>query len=215
MRDPHRVLAETLRHIDSLLTKEGRSRDEALDTRSLSVQSGVPQDVIVMLLEGKELPVEDITERIVSRMVHLRDTRLRPDGRRHSYDEIASSFGASRASLSNLVNSRRKAPSEAATGPRSSRLGGPLASTQAGIERFFFGEPNGWLSAEPASALNEALQPVLTALTATAAERDGVPRAVALRTAAALPDEKWQLLQGVIETLERQVRDELGHDADR
>ncbi|WP_326844476.1 hypothetical protein OHB33_40655 (plasmid) [Streptomyces sp. NBC_01558] len=215
MRDPHRVLAETLRRLDSLLAKDGRTRDEALDTMKLSEESGVPQDVIQALLEGEEAPAEDITERIVSRMVHLRETRLRADGRRHSYDEIASSFGASRASLSNLVNSRKKAPVEAVTGARPSRLGGPLASTQAGVERFFFGEPNGWLSAEPASALNEALQRVLKALPATAGEQDAEPRAVALRTAAALPDEKWKLLQGVIETLERQARDELGHDTNR
>ncbi|MFD6294334.1 hypothetical protein ACFWFU_05955 [Streptomyces sp. NPDC060235] len=214
MRDPHRVLAETLRHIDSLLAEEGRTRDEALDTKDLSVECGVPQDVIQALLDGEEIPPEDITERIISRMVHLRETRLRPDGRRHSYDEIASSFGASRASLSNLVNSRKKATAESTTAPRPSRLGGPLASTQAGIERFFFGAPNGWLSAEPASALNEALQPVLRSLAAAARARGAEPRAVALRTAAALPDEKWQLLQGVIETLERQVRDELGSDAD-
>lgn len=103
---------------------------------------------------------------------------------------------------------------------QSPELGRPASAVRwhprrPAVERFFFGEPNGWLSAEPASALNEALQRVLKALPATAGEQDAEPRAVALRTAAALPDEKWKLLQGVIETLERQARDELGHDTNR
>ncbi|MFF6995228.1 hypothetical protein ACFY93_09750 [Streptomyces sp. NPDC008313] len=169
MRDPRCALAETLSRIDSLLG-EGRSRDDELDTERLSIESGVPQGVIGLLLAEKKPPVEDITDRIVRRIVHLRETRLRPDGTRHSYDEIAASYGASRASLSNLVNSRR---SRNQTEPRMSqqqperrpaRSGGPLASTQAGIEKFFFGQPNGWLSAEPETALNNALQPVLSDL---------------------------------------------------
>ncbi|MFG2440577.1 hypothetical protein [Streptomyces sp. NPDC048508] len=208
MRDPRSALAETVGRIDSLLVKNGRTREDALDVRELSVRSGVPQHLIPVLLDGGALPPEDITERITNRIVHLRETRLRPDGSRHSYEEIASSFGASRASLSNLVNGRKKVSSPALA--RSTRSGGPLASTQAGIERFFFGEPNGWLSAEPETALNDALQRVLTDLESTdSSDNLGADRAVALRTAAGLPDDKWQLLQGVIKTLEEQARDDL------
>ncbi|MGC4987275.1 hypothetical protein ACLQ18_43015 [Streptomyces sp. DT193] len=207
MRDPRSALAETVSWIDLLLT-DGRTREDVLDLRELSVQSGVPSELITVLLDGDEAPAEDISERIISRIVHLRETRLRPDGTRHSYEEIASSFGASRASLSNMVNGRRKADS--GTGTRPARSGGPLASTQAGIERFFFGEPNGWLSAEPETALNDALQPVLAELRTSAGDTVGADRAVALRAAAALPPDKWQLLQGVIATLEKQVRNELG-----
>ncbi|MFF3000475.1 XRE family transcriptional regulator [Streptomyces sp. NPDC057950] len=134
-----------------------------LDVAQLSIDSGVPRDVVKMLLEGKEPPAEDITDRIVRRFDHLRETRLRPDGSRHSYEEIAAAFGASRASLSNLVNSRRKTTERSAE-QRTGRSGGPLASTQAGIERFYFGQPNGLLSAEPETALDDALQPVLRRL---------------------------------------------------
>ncbi|MER6367241.1 hypothetical protein ABT255_02475 [Streptomyces mirabilis] len=209
MRDPRRALAETLSHIDALLG-EGASREDALSLAELAAESGVPQDVIKALLDGQEAPPEDITDRIIRRIVHLRETRLRADGNRHSYEEIASSFGASRASLSNLVNSRKKV-AELDPGPRPGRSGGPLASTTAGVERFFFGEPNGWLSAEPESAVNDALQAVLAKLRAAARdELYTAPRAVALRTAATLPDDKWQLVQGIIETLELQVRKEYG-----
>ncbi|MFD0068796.1 hypothetical protein ACFV99_16880 [Streptomyces sp. NPDC059944] len=212
MRDPRSALAETVSQIDSLLAGDGRTREDVIDVEQMSVSSGVPRDGILILLNGGELPPEDITERIISRIVHLRETRLRPDGTRHSYDEIATSFGVSRASLSNLVNNRKKA-TEAGTATRGVRSGGPLASTQAGIERFFFGEPNGWLSAEPETALNDALQPVLTTLLAEAGDAVGAERAVALRAAAALPPDKWQLLQGVIATLEQQARNELGRDS--
>ena len=212
MRDPRQSLAETLRHIDFLLG-DGQSRDDVLDVQELSVTSGVPQDVVEMLLNGRQAPAEDITARIIRRITHLRETRRRPDGSRHSYDEIASSFGATRASLSNLVNGRRRPRSDphptGETGQRQTRSGGPLASTQAGVERFFFGEPNGWLSAEPESALNEALQPVLAGLrTAAGPDSYSGSRAPALRTAATLPDDEWELVERFINTLVRQVREE-------
>ncbi|MGW4512254.1 hypothetical protein ACWEO4_09700 [Streptomyces sp. NPDC004393] len=213
MRDPRQSLAETLRDIDSLLS-DGKSRDDVLDVQQLSVNCGVPQDVVEMLLHGRHAPAENITDRLIRRIAHLRETRRRPDGSRHSYDEIASSFGATRASLSNLVNGRRS-PRETVQPARdvrrrTSRSGGPLASTQAGVERFFFGEPNGWLSAEPESALNEALQPVLEGLRAAVDSDCGGSRATALRTAAALPDDEWELVERFINTLVRQVREERG-----
>ncbi|MEU1457814.1 hypothetical protein [Streptomyces avermitilis] len=210
MRDPRRALAETLSHIDALLG-EGQSRDDVLDVHQLSTDSGVPQDVIRTLLDGKEPSEEDVTDRIVRRFEHLRETQRRPDGSRHSYDEIATSFGGTRASLSNLVNSRKKPkrdPSAQQKGEqRTARAGGPLASTAAGIEKFFFGEPNGWLSAEPESALNDALQPYVDTLRSTVEPASlRSRRAVALRSAADLPEDKWALLEGVINTLVQQVR---------
>ncbi|WP_332881028.1 hypothetical protein [Streptomyces sp. NBC_00564] len=215
MRDPRSALAETLSQVDSFLG-EGRSRLDVLaaagtGVEQLSITTGEPQDVVVALLEGGEAPAEDVTDRIIRRIVHLRETRRRPDGSRRSYDEIAASYNATRASLSNLINSRKKTQVKDGAEQHAGRAGGPLASTTAGIERFFFGAPNGWLSAEPESALNDALQPVLAFLrSSSGSEPYSARRAVALRTAAALPDDKWQLVQGFIETLELQVRRERG-----
>ncbi|MFC4465617.1 hypothetical protein ACFPH6_13935 [Streptomyces xiangluensis] len=213
MRDPLSALAETLSQLDALL-KEGQSRDDVLDVERLSVDSGVPRDVIATLLDGKEPPAEDITDRIIRRFEHLRETRRRDDGHRHSYGEIAASFGASRASLSNLVNSRKKTQGEEGAEPRGARSGGPLAATQAGIEEFFFGAPNGWLSAEPASALDDALQPVLAELREAAGE-DPLARlrhAHGLRRiahrAAELSDAEQELVADWIDTiLRRRERD--------
>lgn len=161
-------------------------------------------------------PAEDITDRIVRRIAHLRETRLRPDGTRHSYDEIAASYGASRASLSNLVNSRRKTPSpqmpsrqplsQRTVERRPARSGGPLASTQAGIETFFFGQPNGWLSADPQASLNHALQPILHGLEGQAADPMARLRSThGLRELAArapqLAEEELQLVTDWIDTI--------------
>lgn len=230
MRETRRALAETLSRIGSLIG-EGQSRDDVLDVEQLSNESGVPRDVVRMLLDGEEPPAEDITDRIVRRIVHLRETRLRPDGTRHSYDEIAASYGASRASLSNLVNSRRKTPSphtpssqtpsrqalsqqvpseqvpSQQTGERRpARSGGPLASTQAGIETFFFGQPNGWLSAEPQASLDNALQSVLHGLEGEAADPMARLRSThGLRELAArapqLAEEELQLVTDWIDTI--------------
>ncbi|MFE2566534.1 hypothetical protein [Streptomyces mirabilis] len=225
MRETRRALAETLSRIDSLIG-DGQSRDDVLDVEHLSNESGVPRDVVRMLLDGEEPPAEDITDRIVRRIVHLRETRLRPDGTRHSYDEIAASYGASRASLSNLVNSRRKTPSPQTpsrqalsqqvpseqvpsqqTGERRpARSGGPLASTQAGIETFFFGQPNGWLSAEPQASLDNALQSVLHGLEGEAADPMARLRSThGLRQLAArapqLAEEELQLVTDWIDTI--------------
>jgi hypothetical protein len=230
VRETRRALAETLSRIGSLIG-DGRSRDDVLDVEQLSNESGVPRDVVRMLLDGEEPPAEDITDRIVRRIVHLRETRLRPDGTRHSYDEIAASYGASRASLSNLVNSRRKTPSPQTpssqtpsrqalsqqvsseqvssqqTGERRpARSGGPLASTQAGIETFFFGQPNGWLSAEPQASLDNALQSVLHGLEGEAADPMARLRSThGLRELAArapqLAEEELQLVTDWIDTI--------------
>ncbi|MCX4462138.1 hypothetical protein OOK58_06020 [Streptomyces sp. NBC_01728] len=215
MRETRPALAETLSRIGSLVG-DGRSRDDVLDVAHLSNESGVPQDVVRMLLDGEEPPAEDVTDRIIRRIVHLRETRLRPDGTRHSYDEIAASYGASRASLSNLVNSRRKTPSQQTPSRESAsqrtaerrpaRSGGPLASTQAGIETFFFGQPNGWLSAEPRASLDNALHPILHGLERQAADPMARLRSThGLRELAArapqLAEDELQLVTDWIDTI--------------
>jgi hypothetical protein len=210
VRETRRALAETLRRIDSLLAGAGLSRATVLDLERLALDSGETREVVEALLDGKELPAEDMTRRIVRRFKHLRETRYRADGTRFSYMEIAESFGATRARLSNLVSTYEKSqPAHGGQGEGNApaRSGGPLAATQAGIETFFFGEPNGWLAADPETTLKRALEPVLEKLLT---QSDEMPRhrAVALRSAAALPDDQWKLVEGVIASLVRQVREE-------
>ncbi|WP_328930060.1 hypothetical protein OG429_39510 [Streptomyces sp. NBC_00190] len=201
---PRFALAVTLREIDALLGDE-RSRDEVIDLDKLSIDSGEAREVVAHLLADQELKPERIGERIVRRLEFLRESRRRPDGTKPSYEDIAASYGATRASLSRLVNRMKNAQD---TTQDASHASSPRADTQAGIETYFFGEPNGWLSRDPATALNDALRPLLAELRAAAGQAGYGPRTVALRTAAGLPPEQWKLLEGLISTLERQVREE-------
>ncbi|MFD6997583.1 hypothetical protein ACFWA5_15160 [Streptomyces mirabilis] len=97
-------------------------------------------------------------------------------------------------------------PSQQTGERRPARSGGPLASTQAGIETFFFGQPNGWLSAEPQASLDNALQSVLHGLEGEAADPMARLRSThGLRELAArapqLAEEKLQLVTDWIDTI--------------
>ncbi|MCX2969221.1 MULTISPECIES: XRE family transcriptional regulator [Streptomyces] len=188
MRDPRSDLAATLKRL-TLLTGESGPGGDALDVAALSYATGVPEPTVRALLAGEHVPEEDFAERVRRRIVFLRGTRPRPDGRPYSFKAIAESFGASGAALSALVNGK----------------GAPLASTAAGIERFF-GVPNGFLTAEATQALDAALQPVLTRL-----EREADPlsevkeryavRGAALRAAKELSEDKWKVLAATLGAL--------------
>ncbi|MFE3410980.1 hypothetical protein ACFXMT_22425 [Streptomyces mirabilis] len=197
MTESRSALAGTLHHLDALLEHQGKSRAEVLDVEELAREACLPADVVTTLLNGGDPPEQEFTDRVIGRIKMLRETRTRQDGKLYSWREIAESFNASPASISNLVSGHGKA--------------GPLASTQAGIERFFFSEPTGFLSAEPASALNSALQAVVSRLQTslqggdhpgrnTSLEHLGV-RGGALRSATALPDADWELVESLIKRL--------------
>ncbi|MEH0424708.1 XRE family transcriptional regulator [Streptomyces sp. B21-083] len=193
MRDPRAALTETLRRIDTCLQQVGKSRDDVLNTDELARETGIPLASVAALLAHQEVPEEEFSDRIRNRILHLRETRRRPDGSAFSYSEIGESFGSSGAAISAIVHSKGK--------------NGPLAVTQAGIEKFFFGQANGFLSAEAVPALNAALQPVLERLeheTDPLAEvvsgyRD--VRGVALRQARDLPEGQWKVLRATLEAL--------------
>jgi hypothetical protein len=192
VRDPRSALTETLRCIDALLQEAGKSRDDVLDADDLAKKTGIPVTVVAALLAGRSVAEEEFGARVRYRILHLMETRRREDGSRHTYSEIGESFGSSGAAISAIVNSKGK--------------NGPLAHTQAGIEKFFFGHANGFLSAEAVPALNAALQPVLEQLedntdplAETLSKYDDV-RGFALR-ARRLPEARWRVLNATLEAL--------------
>ncbi|MEU1535357.1 XRE family transcriptional regulator [Streptomyces fagopyri] len=200
MRDSQANLTETLRRLETLLQKTGKDRDDVVNVETLSYESGIPPEAVTALLRGESVPEEDFGARIRRRITHLRETRRRSDGNRYSYNEIGEHFGSSGAAISAIVNS----------GGRS----GPLAATQAGIESFFFGTPNGFLSAESGPALDAALQPVLREL--ERGDEDGRDalfgfddvRGVALRRAQGLPEHSWKVLNATLKALLEQDEQE-------
>lgn len=210
MRDPRVALAATLSRIDGLLSDLGQTRGDVLDIDQLHRETGVAPDVIDRLLRGEEVAEEPFGDRVRYRIQHLRDTRRRPDGARPSYQEIAKSFGLSGAAISAII--------------KSSAQSGPLAATQAGIETYFFGRPNGFLSVEAVPALDAALQPILQRLqreAQLAAGRRSEPeaawlsdyddvRGVALRQAHALPEKQWRVLNAALTALLEQENESEG-----
>ncbi len=193
MRDPRAALTDTLLRIEACLRMAGRTRDDELKVNELARETGIPPADVAALLDHQEVPEEEFSDRLRNRILHLRETRRRPDGTAFSLSEIGESFGSSGAAISAIIKGKGK--------------NGPLAATSAGIEKFFFGSPNGFLSAEAVPALNAALQPVLKRLEhetdplakMVSGHRD--VRGVALRQARDLPEGQWKVLHATLEAL--------------
>ncbi|GLF98355.1 helix-turn-helix domain-containing protein [Streptomyces yaizuensis] len=113
---------------------------EILDVHQLSVASGVPADVAAALLEGRPAGRADLQTRFLQRLDLLRRTRLKPNGRRYTQQEIADGAGMSRQQAGALINGDRR----------------PTMEHCDAIQRFFRVHA-GFLTADDADALNSAL----------------------------------------------------------
>ncbi|WP_156724072.1 helix-turn-helix domain-containing protein [Streptomyces apocyni] len=134
-------LAATLVRVGELADKLGLCRDEVFSLQQLSAQSGVPVGVVKALLEGREAGEPDLQTRFLQRFDLLRRTRLKPDGRRYTQQEIACGAGMSRQQAGALINGDRR----------------PTMEHCDAIQRFFQVHA-GFLTASDADALDGALQ---------------------------------------------------------
>lgn len=143
MRDAYAPLAETLERIAKVTGHEVQDLPAILDVDDLAYRSGVPTDVVAALLSGNESPEADLTTRVRQRLEFVRQTRLRPDGRHYSLQELAKIAGTSRQWLSVW------------------RTKGMPSMEHADRLRTHFKLPAGFFTATAQEALNAALQPVL------------------------------------------------------
>ncbi|MFC7306529.1 helix-turn-helix domain-containing protein [Streptomyces monticola] len=134
-------LAAVVARVAELADRVGVSRDEAFHLPRLSAESGVPVAVIKDLLEGRPAGEPDLQARFLQRFALLRKTRLKPDGRRFTQQEIADGARMSRQQAGALINGDRR----------------PTMEHCAAIQRFFQVHA-GFLTAEDADALAGALQ---------------------------------------------------------
>jgi hypothetical protein len=118
--------------VAALADRLGVDPTEVFDVARLSVSSGVPEDVVKGLLHGRPEGEPDLQARFLQRFDLLRRTRLKPNGRRYTQQEIADGAGMSRQQAGALING-------------------------AAIQRFF-GVHAGFLTAEDSDALSFALQ---------------------------------------------------------
>ncbi|WNO71236.1 MULTISPECIES: helix-turn-helix transcriptional regulator [unclassified Streptomyces] len=134
-------LAASAARVAELAGKLGLSYGEVLDVHQLSEASGVPADVVSSLLDGLPAGEPDLQTRFLQRFDLLRRTRLKPNGRRYTQQEIADGAAMSRQQAGALINGDRR----------------PTMEHCDAIQRFFKVHA-GFLTAEDADALNGALQ---------------------------------------------------------
>ncbi|MER5452101.1 helix-turn-helix transcriptional regulator [Streptomyces sp. NPDC002766] len=167
------ALSAVVARVGTLADRLGVPHTEIFDTRRLSVSSGVPEPVVKALLRGRPAGEPDVQARFLQRLDLLRRTRLKPNGRKYTQQEIADGAGMSRQQAGALINGDRR----------------PTMEHCDAIQRFFRVHA-GFLTAEDPEALTTALQGTEQELLQRLAERDEA-------TAAADPLEKLLQDHGV------------------
>jgi transcriptional regulator with XRE-family HTH domain len=110
MADPasSALLTAGVARVTELADRLGTSHDSVLDIDLLSAVSGVPAPVVQALLAGRPAGEPDLQARFLQRFELLRRTRLKPNGRRHTQQEIADGTGMSRQQAGALINGDRR-----------------------------------------------------------------------------------------------------------
>ncbi|MEU4350620.1 helix-turn-helix domain-containing protein [Streptomyces sp. NPDC023838] len=133
-------LGDVAARVHELARKLGMSQAEVFDIHQLSDASGVPADVVQALLEGRPAGEPDVQARFLQRFGALRRSRLKPNGRPYTQQEIADGAGMSRQQAGALINGDRR----------------PTMEHCDAIQRFFKVHA-GYLTAEDSEALADAL----------------------------------------------------------
>ncbi|MFI0959812.1 helix-turn-helix domain-containing protein [Streptomyces sp. NPDC021080] len=135
------LLQAVVARVTALADRLGVPNAEVFDVRRLSAESGVPEPVAKALLNGRPAGEPDLQARFLQRLDLLRRTRLKPNGRRYTQQEIADGAGMSRQQAGALINGDRR----------------PTMEHCDAIQRFFRVHA-GFLTAEDSEALVGALQ---------------------------------------------------------
>ncbi|MFI2426166.1 helix-turn-helix domain-containing protein [Streptomyces sp. NPDC018955] len=138
---PTAALPAVVARVTALADRLGVAHAEVFDAGRLSAASGVPEPVVKALLSGRSTGEPDVQARFVQRLDLLRRTRLKPNGRKYTQQEIADGAGMSRQQAGALINGDRR----------------PTMEHCDAIQRFFRVHA-GFLTAEDPEALAGALQ---------------------------------------------------------
>jgi transcriptional regulator with XRE-family HTH domain len=166
---PTAALPAVVSRVTALADRLGVPHCEVFDVGRLSVASGVPEPVVRALLSGRPAGEPDVQTRFVQRLDLLRRTRLKPNGRRYTQQEIADGAGMSRQQAGALINGDRR----------------PTMEHCDAIQRFFRVHA-GFLTAEDPEALANVLQHTEQELLQKLADRE--------REAAAAADDPLERL---------------------
>ncbi|MBQ0885160.1 helix-turn-helix transcriptional regulator [Streptomyces sp. RM72] len=158
---PTTTLTAVVARVGALADRLGVPHTEVFGVGRLSVASGVPEPVVGALLGGRPAGEPDVRIRFVQRLDLLRRTRLKPNGRRYTQQEIADGAGMSRQQAGALINGDRR----------------PTMEHCDAIQRFFRVHA-GFLTAEDPEALAGALQRTEQELLQQLADREREAAAV-------------------------------------
>ncbi|MEU3840348.1 helix-turn-helix transcriptional regulator [Streptomyces sp. NPDC028635] len=159
---PSVVLSAVVTRVTALADRLGVPHSEVFDTARLSVACGVPEPVVKALLGGRPAGEPDVQARFLQRLDLLRRTRLKPNGRRYTQQEIADGAGMSRQQAGALINGDRR----------------PTMEHCDALQRFFRVHA-GFLTAEDPEALAGALQRTEQDLLQRLADRERAAAAAA------------------------------------
>ncbi|MGC0386388.1 helix-turn-helix domain-containing protein [Streptomyces sp. SAI-129] len=159
---PTTTLTAVVARVGALADRLGVPHTEVFGVGRLSVASGVPEPVVGALLGGRPAGEPDVRIRFVQRLDLLRRTRLKPNGRRYTQQEIADGAGMSRQQAGALINGDRR----------------PTMEHCDAIQRFFRVHA-GFLTAEDPEALAGALQRTEQELLQQLADRERETASVA------------------------------------
>jgi transcriptional regulator with XRE-family HTH domain len=163
------LLSAVVARVATLADRLGVPHAEVFGTGRLSVASGVPESVVKALLSGRPAGEPDVQARFLQRLDLLRRTRLKPNGRKYTQQEIADGAGMSRQQAGALINGDRR----------------PTMEHCDALQRFFRVHA-GFLTAEDPEALAGALQHI---------EQELLQKLAAREAAAAVVDPLERLLQ--------------------
>jgi transcriptional regulator with XRE-family HTH domain len=135
------VLPAVVDRVTALAERLDVPQAEVFHMGRLSVASGVPDSVVRALLSGRPAGEPDVQARFLQRLDLLRRTRLKPNGRKYTQQEIADGAGMSRQQAGALINGDRR----------------PTMEHCDALQRFFRVHA-GFLTAEDPEALAGALQ---------------------------------------------------------
>ncbi len=150
------LLPAVVSRVTALADRLGVPHGEVFDTGRLSAASGVPDPVVRALLAGRPAGEPDLQARFLQRLQLLRRTRLKPNGRTYTQQEIADGAGMSRQQAGALINGDRR----------------PTMEHCDAIQRFFRVHA-GFLTADDPDALATALQHIEQDLLQQLADREG------------------------------------------
>ncbi|MEU8455373.1 helix-turn-helix domain-containing protein [Streptomyces griseoaurantiacus] len=149
-------LSAVVARVTALADRLGVPHAQVFDTGRLCAASGVPESVVKALLAGRPAGEPDLQARFLRRLDLLRRTRLKPNGRKYTQQEIADGAGMSRQQAGALINGDRR----------------PTMEHCDAIQRFFRVHA-GFLTADDPDALATALQHIEQELLQQLADREG------------------------------------------